>query len=69
MTEKEFAEICRLGKTGPSIAITYLDFNLTGKLLGCWENNLLIEVNGQREVWPRELCESVKPGYPGPAYS
>lgn len=69
MTEKEFGEICTLGSQSPSILVTYLDFNLTGTLLGCWEDHLLIEVNGQREVWPRELCERAQPSYPGPSYA
>lgn len=68
MTEKEFGEICDFGTSNPSISVTYLDFNLTGKLVGCYEDNLLIEINGQRQVWPRELCERAKPGYPGPSY-
>lgn len=69
MTKKEFGEVCSLQNSGASIMVSYLDFKLTGKLVGCWEDDLLLNVNGQHELWPRELCQAEKKTYPIPSYS
>jgi hypothetical protein len=69
MTEKTFDELCRVQDSGTSILLSYLDFQLTGKLVGCWESEVLIDINGQFELWPRELCQVEKQTYPIPSYA
>lgn len=57
MTEKEYEEVCSLQQAGSAISISYQQFNLTGKLIGCWGDSLVIDFHGQQAIWPRELCE------------
>jgi len=56
MTEKKFTELCRLQQAGATVSVSYRQFNLTGRLAGYWEDSLVVEINGQFAVWPRELC-------------
>lgn len=69
MTDREFKEICSLQQSGSAIMIRDHQFNLTGKVIGCWEDSLVIDFNGQREIWPMELFESEQQTYPVPSYS
>ena len=69
MTGREFEKICSLQKDKLPIAIRHKEFDLRGKFVGCWEESLVIEINGQYALWPCELCESEKPDYPIPSYS
>jgi hypothetical protein len=69
MTSKEFSEVCDLLPADSPISIGYRQFNLTGKLIGCWEGSMVIDFHGQQAIWPRELCERREATYPVPSYS
>ncbi len=69
MTEREYSRVCRLQRDGSEVRISYQEFNLTGKLVGCGEDCLVIDINGRRTLWPREICESKPRTYPVPTYS
>ncbi len=69
MTDREFKEICSLQQAGSTITIRDHQLNLTGKVIGCWEDSLVIDFNGQREIWPMELLEREQQTYPAPSYS
>ncbi len=69
MTEREFAKVCSLQQAGAAVEISYQEFNMTGKLIGCGEDFLVIEINGRQTIWPREICETKQRTYPGPTYS
>lgn len=69
MTNREFSEVCSLLPTDAPISIGYRQFNLTGRLIGCWGDSMVIDFHGLRAIWPRELCEMREATYPIPSYS
>lgn len=69
MTEKEFAEVCSLQQAGLAVTIGYQQFNMTGKLIGCWEEYLVIDIDEKQALWPREVCDIKQRAYHIPSYS
>lgn len=69
MTKKEFAEVCSLQESGLSVTIGYQEFNMTGKLIGCWGEYLVIDVGEQQALWPREVCNVKRRTYHTPSYA
>ncbi len=69
MNEAQFQKICNLKESGHSLLISFREENLTGKLLDCWQNHFLVEVNGKYILWPKDLCDTVSKNYPIPSYS
>lgn len=69
MTKKEFSDVCSLQQTGSSVTIEYEKFNMTGKLIGCWKDYLVIDIDNQQTLWPSDLCEVKPRTYDTPSYS
>lgn len=69
MTDAKFEKICSLKDNNHTLLISYREQHLTGKLLDCWEDNFLVEVNGKHVLWPKDLCDTAKNDYPIPSYS
>lgn len=69
MTENEFVNVCSLQQTGSTVTIDYEKFNMTGKLIGCWNEYLIVKVNGEQTLWPGKLCKVKKHHYERPALS
>jgi len=69
MNDKKFQKICGLKNCDHTLLISFREEHLTGKLLDCWEDNFLVEVNGKQMLWPKELCDTAETNYPTPSYS
>lgn len=69
MTDKEFAEVCSINQAGLAITVGYEQINMTGKLIGCWKDYLLIDIDGIQALWPSEVCDIKKRKYHIPSYS
>lgn len=69
MTENEFLQTCSLQQTGSAVTIEYDKFNMTGKLIGCWNEYLVIDADGKQTLWPGKLCEVKKRDYRPPSLS
>lgn len=67
MTENEFVQACSLQQTGSAVTIDYEKFNMTGKLIGCWNEYLVVDVDGKQTLWPGKLCKVQKHNYIPPA--
>lgn len=67
MTENEFLNACSLQQTGSSVTVDYEKFNMTGKLIGCWNEYLVVDVDGKQTLWPGKLCKVKKNTYRPPA--
>ncbi len=68
MTDREFKEICSLDMKNMPIAIRHKEFDLRGKLIGCWDDCFVIDFGDQQMLWPRELCESDELDNQTPSY-
>jgi len=69
MTNKEFYKICSETPLGTSLTFNTGDDQVRGSFVGCTEDGVVIEANGQSFIWPRELIEYRKPDYQIPSYS
>lgn len=69
MTETEFVEVCNLQQAGLAVTVGYEQIDMTGKLIGCWEEYLVIDINGTQALWPSEVCDIKQRTYHIPSYS
>lgn len=69
MTKSEFNRLCSETETGTPLSFNTGSEIVSGKFVGCTEDGVVIEANGQSYIWPLELLDFRKPDYQIPSYS
>lgn len=69
MTEEQFSTLCSEQDASRDIHIRHQQCALRGRLVGCWENHLVIDDGQQYVLWPYAVCDRETPSYHIPAYA
>jgi len=69
MTDKEFRTLCKETEIGETLTLTLDSQQTRGKFIGCTQDGVIIESNGQVSIWPLDLVEYRKTANPTPSYS
>jgi len=69
MTDKEYYKLCNETPAGTTLSFNTGEDQVRGRFVGCTEDGVMIEANGQTFIWPRELIDYRKSDYQFPSYS
>ena len=69
MTDQEFEYLRDKIPPGSILTFSFDGLELCGTFIGCSEDAVVIEANGNGYFWPKELCSYQKLSYKTPSYS
>jgi hypothetical protein len=63
MNKTEYQGMCQLFGDGELIWLENLNSHSKGRVTGCQENMVEVDVNGHREKWHLDICSELTHGY------
>lgn len=63
MNRTDYKGMCQLFKDGQLIWVENTDRNIAGRVTGCNDEQIEVEVRGRRQLWDRDDCVEMTHGY------